>query len=96
MTQTDLTINDRSRLRDDIKLSLIIGLIFSVALVILVVLIPVTLFLFGKSPSGGFLTRGLYILGLLFSSVSRRFLEKLIEVYRLSKREKSKTEICRV
>ena len=83
MTQTDLTINDKSRLKDDIKLSLIIVLIFSVALVILVVLIPVALFLFGKSLSDGFLTRGLYILGLLFLpflAVSRRNLLKYIDL----------------
>jgi len=66
MTQADLTINDKARLKDDIKLSLIIGVIFSIALVILVGLIPLILFLFGNSPSDGFLTRGLYIIGLLF------------------------------
>ena len=83
MTKADLTINDKSRLKDDIKLSLIIGLIFSVALAIIVGLIPLILFLLGKSPSHDFLTRGLFIIGLLFLPflvVSWKNLLKYIEL----------------
>ena len=57
---------DRIRLKADIKGSLIFGLLFCVALILIVGIIPSILFLFGKSPTNGFLHRSLYILGLLF------------------------------
>jgi hypothetical protein len=66
MTYADLNNNDKSQLRADIKISMVIGLLFSVALVIIVGLIPGVMFIFGKRPSDGFVTRSLYIIGLLF------------------------------
>lgn len=66
MTETELNKNDKLRLRADIKISRVLGLLFSLALVIIVGLIPGVMFIFGKRPSDGFVTRGLYIIGLLF------------------------------
>jgi hypothetical protein len=45
---------------------MVLGLLFSTALVIIVGLIPWIMFIFGKRPSDGIVTRGLYIIGLLF------------------------------
>ena len=66
MTEIDLNISDKKRLKSDIKISLVIGLLFSVVLVIIVGLVPGILFIIGKRPSKGFVSRGLYILALLF------------------------------
>ena len=66
MTETELNSNDKLQLRADIKISMVLGLLFSLALVIIVGLIPGVMFIFGKGPSCGFVTRGLYIIGLLF------------------------------
>jgi len=66
MTETELNKNDKLRLRADIKISMVLGLLFSLALVIIVGLIPGVMLIFGKRPSDGFVTRGLYIIGLLF------------------------------
>lgn len=66
MTETDLNIDDKSRLKADIKISLVIGLLFTIVLVVLVGLVPGIMFLFGKKPSDGFMSRCLFILGLLF------------------------------
>ena len=66
MAVIELNSNDKLRLRADIKISMVIGLFFPIALVILVGLIPAIMFVFGKRLSGGFVTRGLYIIGLLF------------------------------
>ena len=45
---------------------MVLGLLFSIALVIIVGLIPGVMFILGKRPSDGFVTRGIYIIGLLF------------------------------
>lgn len=66
MTEADLNINDKLQLKADIKISMVVGLLFSIALIIIVGLIPGVMFIFGKQPSDGFVTRGLYIIGLLF------------------------------
>ncbi|MFN8321044.1 MAG: hypothetical protein U0T74_00175 [Chitinophagales bacterium] len=66
MIDTDLNSNDKLQLKADIKISMVFGFLFSIALVILVGLIPGVMFVFGKRPSDGFVTRGLYIIGLLF------------------------------
>jgi len=66
MTETELNNKDKLRLRADIKISMVLGLLFSIALVTIVGLIPGVMFIFGKRPSDGFVTRGLYIIGLLF------------------------------
>jgi len=66
MTETELNKNDKLRLKADIKISMMLGLLFSLALVIIVGLIPGVMFIFGKRPSDGFVTRGLYMIVLLF------------------------------
>ncbi|MBS3915660.1 MAG: hypothetical protein KG003_14290 [Bacteroidetes bacterium] len=66
MKEIELNKNDILRLRADIKISIVLGLLFTLALVIIVGLIPGVMFIFGKRPSDGFVTRGLYIIGLLF------------------------------
>jgi hypothetical protein len=66
MKETELNNNDKLRLRADIKISMMLGLLFSIALVIIVGLVPSVMFIFGKRPADGFVTRGLYIIGLLF------------------------------
>lgn len=66
MTETHLNIHDKSKLKADIKISLVIGFLFSILIIVLVGLIPAISFLFNKETSEGFLTRGLFISGLLF------------------------------
>ena len=66
MTETELNSKDKLRLRADIKISMALGLLFSLAFVILIGLIPGVMFIFGKRPSDGFVMRGLFIIGLLF------------------------------
>lgn len=66
MTEIELNSNDKLQLKADIKISMVLGLLFSVAIVIIVGLIPGVMFIFGKRPSDSFVTRGLYIIGLLF------------------------------
>lgn len=66
MTETDLNSNDKLQLRADIKISMLLGFLFSIALVIIVGLIPAVMLIFGKQPSDGYVTRSLYIIGLLF------------------------------
>lgn len=66
MTETNLNSNDKLQLKADTKISMVLGLLFSIALVIIVGLIPGVMFIFGKRPSDGFVARGLYIIGLLF------------------------------
>ena len=66
MTETELNNNDIVRLRADIKISMVLGLLFSLALVIIFGLILGVMFIFGNRPSEGFVTRCLYFIGLLF------------------------------
>lgn len=66
MTETELNTNDKLRLREDIKISMVFGLLFSLALIICIGLIPGLMFILGNPPSDGFLTRSLFIIGLLF------------------------------
>ena len=66
MTETNLNSNDKLQLMADIKISMLLGLLFSIVLVIIVGLIPGVMFIIGKRPSDGFVIRGLYIFGLLF------------------------------
>ncbi len=45
---------------------MVFGLLFSIALVLFIALIPGVMLIFGKRTSDVFVTRGLYIIGLLF------------------------------
>ena len=66
MTEADLNNHDKFQLRVDIKISMLLGFLFSLALVIIGGLILGVMFIFGKRPFDGFVTRSLYIIGLLF------------------------------
>jgi hypothetical protein len=66
MTEIELNQTDKENLKADIKLTLIISFVLCLALVVLIFIIPLTLYLFGKNPTDGFLKRGLYVIGLLF------------------------------
>ena len=66
MIETELNSNDKLRLKADIKISMIIGFLFSIALIIFVLVIPALMFIFGNRPSDGFVTRSLSIIGILF------------------------------
>ena len=65
-TETELTQADKKTLKEDIKISPIVGLLFCVVLVLIVAIVPALFLFFDKQPSDGFVTRGLFILGLLF------------------------------
>ena len=65
MNVIQLTQADRERIKTDIRLTSIIGLLFSVALIVLVFIIPLVLFFVGK-PADGFAKRSLFIVGVLF------------------------------
>jgi hypothetical protein len=63
MTEIELNNSDKLRLKNDMKLSLILGLLFTIILVTIVAIIPCILFMFDKQPTDGYITRSLYILG---------------------------------
>ena len=63
MTEVELNNSDKLRLKNDMKLSLILGLLFTIILVTIVAIILGILFFFDKQPTDGFITRSLYILG---------------------------------
>lgn len=82
MIETGLTQTDRKRIKDDIKLTSIIGLIFSVALIILVLIVPSVLYFLGKT-ADGFARRSLFIIGglsLPFIAVSWKNIFKYIDL----------------
>jgi hypothetical protein len=64
MNEVQLTQADRERIKTDIKLTSIIGLLFSVALLVLVFVIPLILYFIGK-PADGFAKRSMQIICLL-------------------------------
>jgi hypothetical protein len=66
MTETDLNSNDKLQLKADIKISMLLGLLFSLAIVVLIGLILGVMFIFGQRPSDGFVIRFLYIIGFSF------------------------------
>jgi len=83
MTETELNKNDKLRLKSDIRISMVLGLLFFLALVIIVGLIPSVMFIFGKRPSDGFMIRGLYIFALLsipFIAISWTNILKFIDL----------------
>ena len=85
MQETEMTAADKKTLRQSIKLSLIIGLLFCVALVLIVGIIPAVVFLIGRHLTDGFVNRGLFILGLLFIpllAISWKGLLKFVDIRR--------------
>lgn len=64
MIELELSQADRKRIKDDIKLTSILGLIFSIVLIILVLIIPLILYFFNKTADAdGFARRSLLIIG---------------------------------
>jgi hypothetical protein len=93
MTEIELTDTDKQRIKDDIKLTLIIGLLFSVALMVVVLVIPLILYFFGKT-ADGFLRRSLLIIGglsLPFLAVSWKNIFKYIDL-RIGRKRAIKTK----
>lgn len=83
MTEAILNYKDKLRLRSEIKISMVLGLLFSVALVVIVLLIPGVMFFFDKRPSEGFVTRGLFIVGHLlipFLAISWKNILKYLDL----------------
>ena len=81
--EIEMTVADKKTLGQSIKLSISIGLLFCVALVIILGIIPAVIYFMGKQPPDGFVTRGLYILGLLFIpflAISWKSLLKFIDI----------------
>lgn len=93
MTEKELTDSDRERIKDEIKLTLIIGLLFSIALIVVILVIPLILYFFGKT-ADGFARRSLFIIGGLFSpflAVSWKNIFKFIDL-RIGKKMNIRTE----
>jgi len=85
MQETEMTVADKKSLRQSIKNSLIIGLLFCIALAFIVGIIPAVMFFIGRQLTDGFVNRGLFILGLLFIpylAVSWKSLLKFIDIRR--------------
>lgn len=62
MNETTLSSGDKERIKVSIKLTLIFGLFFSVALIVMVLIVPLILYFFGKT-ADGFAKRSLFIIG---------------------------------
>ena len=69
MTELELNNSDKLRLKNDMKLSLILGLLFTIILVTILAIILGVLFLFGKQPTDGFVTRSLFCLAVFSITV---------------------------
>lgn len=93
MIEIELTDTDKQRIKEDIKLTLIIALLFSVALIVVVLIIPLILYFFGKT-ADGFLRRSLFIIGglsLPFFAVSWKNILRYIDL-RIGRKTAFKTE----
>ncbi|MEJ1239344.1 hypothetical protein WBG78_14505 [Chryseolinea sp. T2] len=93
MTEIELTETDKKRIKDDIKITLILGLLFSIALIVVVLIIPLIFYFFGKT-ANGFLRRSLFIIGglsLPFLAVSWKNIFKYIDL-RIGRKTTIKTE----
>jgi hypothetical protein len=66
MTKTELNEKDKLRLNQDITISIMIGLLFTLAFVIIFGLIFCVELVF-LNPSHGFVKRGIFILGVIFT-----------------------------
>lgn len=87
MTEIELTQRDIKRIKSDIKLTLILGMLFTIGLIILVFIIPLILTLFNK-PADGFANRALFSIGLLslpLIGISWKNLVKYIDLVRSKK-----------
>lgn len=83
MKEIKLSQADKERIMVDIKLTLIITLFFTIALVVLIGIIPLILFIFEKNPAYGFVNRGVFIIGLLllpFLAISWKNIIKYVDL----------------
>ncbi len=90
MQEVELTHRDKLILKNHIKISLIIALLFCVVLVLIVAVIPVVCHFLGQHIVDGFVSRSLFILGLLFIpfvAVSWTSILKLLDIRRGKKLE---------
>jgi hypothetical protein len=90
MKKVELTQADKMRLKQNIKISIILGFLFFLVLIIIIGIVPGVLFLFGKRPADGFVTRGLIILGLIsipFLVLSWNNILKFLDIKRGKKLE---------
>lgn len=88
MIEKDLSQADKKRITEDIKLTLILGLLFSVALIVLVFIIPLILYFIGMA-ADGFVRRSLLVIGLLslpFLAISWTNILKYIDLKKGKKR----------
>ncbi|WP_157578677.1 hypothetical protein [Pontibacter roseus] len=87
MTEIALTQRDIKRIKNDIKLTLILGMLFTIGLIILLFITPLILTLFNK-PADGFANRALFIIGLVslpFIGISWKNIVKYIDLIRSRK-----------
>jgi len=92
MNELKLNQADIKRIKEDIRLTTIIGLIFTIALIVITLIIPTILLLFFK-PADGFVTRALIVSGtffLLFLGISWKNFVKYIDL-RIGKKINIKT-----
>jgi hypothetical protein len=84
MNEIQLTQADKNRIKTDIRLTSIVGLLFSVALIVFVFIIPLLLYFLG-TPTDGFGRRSLFIIGGLsipFIAVSWKSIFKYLDLRR--------------
>ena len=83
--EIELSQADKITLKQHIKVSLIVGLLFCIALVLIVAIVPALFLLFGKQLADGFVNRCLLILGLFFLpflAISRKNFLKYVDIKR--------------
>jgi hypothetical protein len=83
MTEIRLTDGDKKRIKIDIQLTLFFGTALILLLIILVGLIPLIAFVFGKTPADGFVKRGLFFLSfvlLLHITITWKNLFKFVDL----------------
>src|SRR5688500_385297 len=82
MTETELTHTDKKRIKDEIKVTLIIGLLLTTTFVVFIFIVPIILTIFNK-PKDGFIGRGLMTIGLLslpVLAISRKNIIKYVDL----------------
>jgi len=66
MNELELSQSNKDRIKGNIKVTLTLGLLFTIALIAVVLVIPTILVLFNIKPDEGLIKRGLIIIGALF------------------------------
>jgi hypothetical protein len=92
MDELELTQKDRERIKVQIKLPQIITLLFTVALILFLVLIPFGLYLFGKNLADGWIQRGGLILAIMVIPLIVMSLTNIVKIVDLRTGKKLKLE----